>query len=81
MLAGPSLKMYRELEGKYPRLNVIASGGISSMQDIEDLNDINVPAAIVGKAIYEGHITLDQIREFNKSNAPTEESVENTDNK
>jgi hypothetical protein len=35
----------------------------------------------VGKAIYEGHITLDQIKEFNKSNAPADESAENTDNK
>jgi phosphoribosylformimino-5-aminoimidazole carboxamide ribotide isomerase len=81
MLAGPSLEMYRELGGKYPRLKIIASGGISSMQDIEDLNDINVPAAIVGKAIYEGHITIEQIREYNKSNAPADESAENTDNK
>lgn len=61
MLSGPSTALYREIMDKFPNLELIASGGISSMNDIARLNEANVPGVIVGKAIYEGKITLKEI--------------------
>lgn len=75
MLAGPSVDLYREIAGKYPRLQVIANGGISSMADIETLNDINVPYAVVGTAIYEGHITFDEIKKYNVAEETQESDI------
>lgn len=67
MLQGPSLELYTEMLSVFPDLYVIASGGVSKMDDILQLAENNVPAVIVGKAIYEGRITLKQISEFNKT--------------
>ncbi len=64
MLAGPDLSLYTKLVKKYPDLKIIASGGVSSMADLEKLKETGVFAAIVGKAIYEGRITLDEIEKF-----------------
>ena len=61
MLEGPSFNLYRELGDTYPGIGFTASGGISSMADIEKLNEMGVPRAIVGKAIYENRITLKDI--------------------
>ena len=58
MLSGPAIPLYRELMEKFPGIQVIASGGVGSMSDIEALDDAGVPAVIVGKAIYEGKIKL-----------------------
>ena len=64
MLQGPSTDLYKEIAGHFPNMYLIASGGISSMKDIETLNDENIPAVIFGKAIYEGNITLSDIEKF-----------------
>lgn len=61
MLEGPAFNLYRELGDTYPGIGFTASGGISSMADIEKLNEMGVPRAIVGKAIYENRITLKDI--------------------
>lgn len=61
MLEGPSFGLYRELCEAYPGIGFTASGGISSMADIEKLNEMGMPRAIVGKAIYENRITLKDI--------------------
>lgn len=60
-LEGPSIDMYRSMMEVLPEARVIASGGVSSVDDIYRLNDAGVPAVIVGKAIYEGRITLNDL--------------------
>lgn len=64
MLAGPSLKLYKEILEKYPTLYLIASGGVSSVGDIEALEEAGIPAVIFGKALYEGRITLKELLRF-----------------
>lgn len=61
MMQGPSVDLYREIRAAHPDLYLIASGGVSCMADIEKLDQAGIPAAIVGKAIYEGRITLSEI--------------------
>lgn len=65
MLAGPSVELYKNIIEKFPKLHFIASGGVSSMQNLEQLQQIGCKGAIVGKAIYEGKIALDQLTKFN----------------
>lgn len=64
MLQGPAVKLYQEMQQEMPGLYVIASGGVSSMGDIERLEEVNIPAIIFGKAIYEGRISLKEIETF-----------------
>lgn len=66
MLAGPSIELYKEIMAAVPGLYLIASGGVSSMKDIIELDEANIPAVITGKAIYEDRISLDEIRNYNK---------------
>jgi phosphoribosylformimino-5-aminoimidazole carboxamide ribotide isomerase len=61
MLQGPSLELYKKMLAEKPDMYLIASGGVSSIQDIEQLHEASVPAVITGKAIYEGKIKLDEI--------------------
>jgi phosphoribosylformimino-5-aminoimidazole carboxamide ribotide isomerase len=63
-LAGPSLELYKEIVERYPNLYFIASGGVSSLADLEALAAIPCSAAIVGKAIYENRITLPELKKF-----------------
>ena len=62
MLQGPSFDLYTRLQTAYPEQDIIVSGGISTMDDIYRLNEMNLHHVIVGKAIYEGRITLEEIR-------------------
>ncbi len=64
MLEGPSLDLYSELLTKLPKINLIASGGITTMQDIEDLKELGCEGAIIGKAIYENRISLSDLSKF-----------------
>jgi phosphoribosylformimino-5-aminoimidazole carboxamide ribotide isomerase len=64
MLKGPSIDLYRKMLGEMPDLYLIASGGVSSIQDIEQLAEADVPAVITGKAIYEGRIKMDDLARF-----------------
>ena len=61
-LEGPSLGLYKTIITQFPEIDFIASGGVSSMQDLEDLKDIGCKGAIVGKAIYEGRIRLEDLK-------------------
>jgi phosphoribosylformimino-5-aminoimidazole carboxamide ribotide isomerase len=61
MLEGPSTDLYKEILERFPDLWLIASGGVSSMTDIDKLEEAGVPAVIFGKAIYEGRIGLKEI--------------------
>ena len=58
MLQGPSFDLYKEILDACPGLKLIASGGVTAIEDIDRLADLGMEGAIVGKAIYEGHITL-----------------------
>jgi len=64
MLMGPSLVLYKQLLSTRPALRLIASGGISSMQDLMDLKQAGLYGAIIGKAIYEGRISLEALKRF-----------------
>jgi phosphoribosylformimino-5-aminoimidazole carboxamide ribotide isomerase len=64
MMQGPSMKLYSELLQEFSSLNLIASGGISCFEDLLVLKETGCSGAIVGKAIYEGKISLDQLKDF-----------------
>ena len=64
-LEGPSLELYKKIISKLPTLQLIASGGVSNMKDLVELRTIGCSAAIVGKAIYENRITLEELSKFN----------------
>lgn len=63
MLAGPSFELYQEILNQ-SEIALIASGGISSLQDLQDLKEIGCSGAIIGKAIYEGKISLQELQKF-----------------
>lgn len=64
MLAGPSFDLYQKLSQQNSDLNLIASGGIGTFTDIIKLNQMQLYGVIVGKAIYEGRISLSEINKF-----------------
>ena len=61
MLAGSSLDLYRELREALPDLDLVASGGGTSLQELEELQALGLGGAIIGKAIYEGRIGLEEL--------------------
>jgi len=61
MLSGPSFDLYTRLQAAYPQVTFTVSGGISSMDDIRRLDALGLPRVIVGKALYEGRITLNDL--------------------
>lgn len=65
MLTGPSIDLYKEIMEQFPTLGLIASGGIATMQDIYELDEMGIPGVITGKAIYEGRINMDEIKRYN----------------
>jgi phosphoribosylformimino-5-aminoimidazole carboxamide ribotide isomerase len=64
-LEGPSTALYQSLIRSFPDLKLVASGGVSSIRDLEDLDNIGCAAAIVGKAIYEKRISIESLQQFN----------------
>lgn len=64
LLQGPSTQLYIDMMSEIPGVKLIASGGVSCMQDLEDLQKSGVYGAIVGKAYYEGRVTLEQLASF-----------------
>ena len=64
MLQGPSFELYARLQDAYPEQDIIVSGGISSIDDIFKLDEMKLRHVIVGKAIYEGRIVLEDIEKF-----------------
>ncbi|MEI8142359.1 MAG: 1-(5-phosphoribosyl)-5-[(5-phosphoribosylamino)methylideneamino]imidazole-4-carboxamide isomerase [Chitinophagia bacterium] len=63
-LEGPSIALYQKILQQYPSLQLIASGGVSQLKDLEELRTIGCSAAIVGKAIYENKISLLELSTF-----------------
>ena len=65
LMSGPNLEIYSEIKKTSPKINIIGSGGISSIDDIYDLKEISVDECVVGKAIYDKKITLRELSNVN----------------
>ncbi|WP_226064486.1 1-(5-phosphoribosyl)-5-[(5-phosphoribosylamino)methylideneamino]imidazole-4-carboxamide isomerase [Kaistella polysaccharea] len=63
MLEGPSIELYQEILNQ-SQVSLIASGGISTLKDLDDLKEQGCSGAIIGKALYEGKITLKELQKF-----------------
>ena len=64
-LEGPSTELYKSIVEKFPDLHFIASGGVSSLDDVYQLQDIGCKGVIIGKAIYEGRVGLNDLKKLN----------------
>lgn len=64
MLQGPAVELYREIDEQVPFMYLIASGGVASIEDIEELEEAKIPGVIFGKALYEGKIRLKDLVRF-----------------
>ena len=69
-LAGPAIDLYKEMMATYPELHLIASGGVSSIDDIKALEVASIPAVVFGKAIYEGKINLKELWDWQNASYP-----------
>ncbi len=69
MLLGPSLSVYKRILAAWPDLELIASGGVSKLEDVIELNNAGVPAVIIGKAFYENRISKEEIINFLKTHS------------
>lgn len=67
MLQGPAIELYQSILEQFPALHLIASGGVSSIEDIRQLDKAGIPAVVFGKALYEGRFTLKELNEFIES--------------
>lgn len=65
MLQGPATALYQEIMAQQPDIYLIASGGVSNISDLHTLDKAGIPAAVFGKALYEGRITLDELCSLN----------------
>jgi phosphoribosylformimino-5-aminoimidazole carboxamide ribotide isomerase len=66
LLEGPSAELYKKIIERFPSLHFIASGGVSSVEDVEELAAIGCKGVIIGKAIYENRISLRELQTFAK---------------
>lgn len=64
MLTGPSTELYKKIIEEFTQMHLIASGGISCLDDIKKLEEAKIPAVVFGKAIYEGKISLKELSQF-----------------
>lgn len=67
VMQGPSVELYKQIIGEHPTINLIASGGVSKMEDVIALQSIGCTGVIIGKAIYEGNITLRELVQLNSN--------------
>lgn len=63
-LEGPSIDLYKSIISKFPDLHFIASGGVSSIQDVDQLQQIGCTGVIIGKALYENKVSLQELKQF-----------------
>ena len=61
-LTGPSFDLYKQIMQKFPEIDLIASGGVSDIDDVIQLQDSNIPSVVIGKAIYENKIDLNNLK-------------------
>lgn len=73
MLQGPSVELYERVLDHFPGMHLIASGGVSGMQDLVRLEAAGVPAVVIGKALYEGRITLKELNDFQADRRPADD--------
>ena len=66
LLQGPSFDLYQKIMDRFPELKLIASGGVACLEDLHELKALGVYGTIVGKAYYEGRISLEELAQFNK---------------
>jgi phosphoribosylformimino-5-aminoimidazole carboxamide ribotide isomerase len=66
MMQGASVELYKSLRQKFPLLNIIASGGITSISEIEELESFGIYGVIIGKALYEKKILIEDLLRFIK---------------
>lgn len=64
-LAGPNVELYKNLKAEFPEIRLIASGGVSSVEDLQELDAANMDAVVVGKAFYEHRVSLKEMMAFN----------------
>lgn len=64
MLQGPSIALYKDIIKAFPEMHLVASGGVSKIEDIYQLEKSHIPAVIFGKALYEGKIKLVELKPF-----------------
>jgi len=64
LLEGPSIDLYKKIIARFPKLHFIASGGVSSMDDVFRLEEIDCKGVIIGKAIYEGKINVQELGRY-----------------
>ena len=69
-LTGPAIELYQSMMTAYPELHLIASGGVSSIDDIKALEAAGIPAVVFGKAIYEGKINLNEVWDWLNAEYP-----------
>lgn len=67
MLQGPATRLYVDLQKNYPDITFSVSGGIASMDDVRAVDALGLRRVIVGKALYEGKITLDEVKKWSQS--------------
>jgi phosphoribosylformimino-5-aminoimidazole carboxamide ribotide isomerase len=66
MLEGPAFDLYNALMRAYPDLQLIASGGVSGIEDVKQLKENGIPSVVIGKAIYEGRIDLNELAKLKR---------------
>ncbi len=64
MLNGVSFDLYKDISENFPAINLLASGGVTTLTDIRTLNEMGIYGVIIGKALYEGKISLIELKEF-----------------
>lgn len=64
MLEGPAIELYKQIMEQFPEMRLIASGGVSCIEDIEALDAAGIPAVVFGKALYEGKIKMEELTKF-----------------
>ena len=64
MLSGPNLDLYAELQKDFPKLNIIASGGVSGADDLKNLAQLNLYGVVVGRAYYEDRLSLEEMNSY-----------------
>lgn len=65
VLQGPSIELYKQIMEQHPEIQLVASGGVSNIEDVKKLKEIGCSGAIIGKAIYEERITLEELITYN----------------
>jgi len=66
-MSGPNIELYRQILGRFPGLQLQASGGVRHVQDLEDLRDNGLPAAISGRALLDGKIDPTEVVAFRQN--------------